>query len=222
MSMRSVVITGSSRGIGRAAARAFLDRGYHVIGTSTSGEMDFTDINFEDYKLELHRESSILDFVGKLRDQYLKIDGLINNAAILLEDWSDPEINMAQLRETFEVNVFGTIQLTEGLIPLLQRGGHVINVGSGWGAICGQNMDLAAPHYKLSKAALHLYTRLLAERLRERKINVSAFDPGWVSSDMGTTSAPRDPMDAARELADLFEAMVETGKFWNRGKARGW
>ena len=111
--MKSVLLTGTSRGIGLASARELLNRGYLVIGTSTDGRSPISHPAFKPLPLLLHRESSILDCLTEIRRSGQQLSGLINNAAILLEDWSVPDINMTELRQTFEVNVFGTIHLTE-------------------------------------------------------------------------------------------------------------
>jgi NAD(P)-dependent dehydrogenase (short-subunit alcohol dehydrogenase family) len=88
----------------------------------------------------------------------MRFDGLINNAAVLLEDWNDPVIDMKQLRQTFEVNVFGTIALTEQLLPLMNPGAHIINIGSGWGSFSEKGFDASVPHYKMSKSCIaHVY-----------------------------------------------------------------
>lgn len=219
--MKHILITGTSRGIGHATARELLTRGYHVFGTSTSGKSGISHARFDDYLLKLDEPSSITSCIDQISKSGERLDGLVNNAGILLEDWDDPEIDMELLRRTLDVNLLGTIQLTEALLPLINKNGHVINLGSGWGAF-GDTEDTAVPHYKISKAGMHMYTRLLAERLKARNITVSALDPGWVETDMGGTSAPRAPEDAAKEIADLLERNVETGSFWYRGKRREW
>jgi NAD(P)-dependent dehydrogenase (short-subunit alcohol dehydrogenase family) len=152
----------------------------------------------------------------------MRFDGLINNAAVLLEDWNDPVIDMKQLRQTFEVNVFGTIALTEQLLPLMNPGAHIINIGSGWGSVSEKGLDASVPHYKMSKAALHMYTKVLAVRLQPRDIKVSAFDPGRVKSDMGTARARKAPETAAHEIVNLFESQVESGHFWDGKGRRTW
>lgn len=215
------IITGSSRGIGLATAQLLLQDGStEVIGTSTSGQSDIKAQHFKCLPLELSDETSIHNFVRHIGDR--KIDFLINNAAILVEDWHTPEINMQQLRKTFEVNLFGTIALTEALLPQFNTNAHIINITSNWGSFSDPHFDQYQPHYKMSKAALNMYTKLLAKRLEEKNIIVSSFDPGWVQSDMGGDNANRHPKVVATEILHLLDTKVETGQFWHQGNARSW
>jgi NAD(P)-dependent dehydrogenase (short-subunit alcohol dehydrogenase family) len=80
----------------------------------------------------------------------------------------------------------------------------------------------AFPIIKCPKAALHMYTKVLAVRLQPRDIKVSAFDPGRVKSDMGTARARKAPETAALEIVDLFESQVESGNFWDGHGRRTW
>jgi NAD(P)-dependent dehydrogenase (short-subunit alcohol dehydrogenase family) len=221
--MKRLIITGCSRGIGLATAKGALEQGgYEIIGTATSGEVSLDHPHFTSRLLRLDDEEAIRDFAAALCKADIKIDGLVNNAAVLLEDWGDPAIDLGQLRQTFEVNVFGTIALTEALLPCFNPGGHILNLSSGWGAFSDPGFDARVPHYKLSKAALNMYTKLLAARLASIPITVSALDPGWVRTDMGTRHAPKTPEAAAREILDLLEREVESGGFWQGGTQRAW
>jgi NAD(P)-dependent dehydrogenase (short-subunit alcohol dehydrogenase family) len=210
-----LVITGISRGIGLETARFFLKNGWNVIGTSTKGLTPLNDTNLEIYKLNLQNSKQIKLFTEKLS----QIDVLINNAAVLLEDWYEDKINIAQLKETFAVNVFGTIELTEQCIPKLNSQGQIINISSGWGAF-SSNDSAYQPHYKMSKSCLNMYTKLLAKRLPE--ITISSFDPGWVKTEMGKNNAPKLPFETAQELYELVNKTKKSGYFWHEGKIRDW
>jgi NAD(P)-dependent dehydrogenase (short-subunit alcohol dehydrogenase family) len=218
---KRVIITGSSRGIGLATTRKLLRlQNIEIIGTSTSGSHDIESERFKCLQLNLgnhHSISNILERIGKA-----PIDYLINNAGILLEKWDNPNIDFDQLEKTFNVNLFGTIRLTESLLPQINIHGHIINISSDWGSFSEHGFDEFQPHYKMSKAALNMYTKLLAKRLENKKIKVSSFDPGWVKTDMGGNTASRTPDDVASELVELLYKNVESGKFWHRGKEREW
>jgi NAD(P)-dependent dehydrogenase (short-subunit alcohol dehydrogenase family) len=219
--MKKAIITGSSRGIGLATAKQILlSKNMEVIGTSTSGKHSSISENFKCFTLNLSDEQSIDEFVNKL--QGIPIDYLINNAAILQEKWNESKVNLDLLRRTFEVNFFGTIRLTEKLLPQMNKNGHIINISSGWGTFSDQNFDENVPHYKLSKTALNMYTKLLAERLKPQKIKVSAINPGWVKTDMGGYNASREPQESAKEILDLMLSDVETGQLWFQGLIRSW
>jgi NAD(P)-dependent dehydrogenase (short-subunit alcohol dehydrogenase family) len=219
--MKKAIITGSSHGIGLATAKQILQtENMQVIGTSTSGNHSLKSKNFKCLALDLSDEQSIDIFYKKV--QSLPIDYLINNAGILPGKWNESSINFDHLRSTFEVNVFGTIHLTEKLLPQMKPNGHIINVSSGWGTFSDENFDQYVPHYKLSKATLNMYTKLLAERLKPQNIKVSAINPGWVKTDMGSNSAARYPEESAKEIVQLMLGDVETGNFWYKGQIRSW
>ncbi|KTD74425.1 SDR family NAD(P)-dependent oxidoreductase [Legionella tucsonensis] len=213
--MNTLVITGISRGIGLETAKIFLKNSWFVIGTSTNGHTSLKHQNLNIHPLNLVDSKQINHFV----EQLPKIDVLINNAAVLLEDWREEKINMRQLKDTFSVNVFGTIELTEQCIPKLNPNAQIINISSGWGTF-SSNDSASVPHYKMSKSCLNMYTLLLAKRLP--RITVSSFDPGWVKTDMGTNHAPKLPSKTAHELYELINKQKESGYFWHEGKTRNW
>lgn len=219
--MKSGIVTGSSRGIGLATAELLTKNGdTKVIGSSTSGNQTLNQPNFQCLQLDLFSSDSIADFIASLGN--IKLDFLINNAGVLLEKWDASAINMKQLKQTFATNVFGTIELTEKLLPRLNTKAHIINITSDWGSFSELNFDEFQPHYKMSKAALNMYTKLLAKRLEEKHIKVSSLDPGWTQTDMGGKIAPRFPKDVAEDILNLLNNEVETGKFWHQGKIRPW
>ena len=219
--MKGVVITGSSRGIGLAITKLLIEKNtFKIIGTSTSGNHSVETKNFKCLKLNLEEGNSIIEFVKKIEE--FEFDYLINNAGILLEEWDNSNIVFQQLERTFRVNLFGTIRLTELLLPKINKGGNIINITSDWGSFSEENFDEFQPHYKMSKAALNMYTKLLSERMKKNGVKVSSFDPGWVQTDMGSMEASRTPNDVAIEMINLMEQITETGKFWHKGQIRNW
>lgn len=215
------IVTGSSRGIGLATIELLTqDPNTHIIGSSTSGNHKLNQSNFQCKNLDLSNSTSIDKFVKDLNN--IKLDFIVNNAGILIEKWNVSEINLVQLRKTFDVNVFGTIELTEKLLPFLNSGAHIINITSDWGSFSEANFDAFQPHYKMSKTALNMYTKLLAKRLEPQGITASSLDPGWVQTDMGSKLAPRLPKDVAEDILNLLHSDAESGKFWHSGKIRSW
>lgn len=219
--MKTLIITGISRGIGLATASLFLEKGYHVIGTSTAGKTILTSDRLSVFSLQLDDASSFISLKDHLLQNSIKVDGIINNAAVLLEAWDDPSIDIQQLRKTFDINVFGTIEFTENLLPFIKKNGHIINIGSSWGTF-NTDRDAYTPLYKMSKTTIHMYTSLLGERLKTSDIAVSAVDPGWVKTDMGSMDAEREPQEAAMDIFSLFESPKETGYLWREGEKSNW
>lgn len=210
-----------------ATAKKFLDEGYAVIGTSRAGEINFEHPNLTKIALELSSSESIEKAVHEIKNIAAGIDVLINNAAVALDTW-DVGVNMEKVRQTFEINLFGQIDLTEKLAPLMSPGGHIINLNSRYGSFSMPIDDDSSIGYRMSKAALNMYTRFLADRLNGREIIVSSVDPGWVKTDMGNAGASemgapdREPEEPADEIFDIVQNVRETGKFWQKGRERSW
>lgn len=226
--MKTVVITGASRGIGLATAKKFLDEGWRVIGTYLNTQIPVEHKNLTALQYDQSNPKSIIETADKIKELVPNIDALVNNAGILL-DANDKIAVPDKVRKTLEVNVVGVVDLTERLLPLFQKYSHVVNLNSGYGSISAPILDdETAAGYRISKAALNMYTRHLAFRLEPRGIIVSSIAPGWVKTDMGymvatETEVPdRTPEQAAQDIFDLVTKIKETGQFWREGKKTDW
>jgi len=227
--MGLAVVTGASRGIGSAITRTFLDADYKVIGTSRTGEITINSPNLEKISLDLSLWESIRRATEKIRFLTKRIDVLVNNAGIIL-DPKDDKISIEKLRNTLEVNLIGTVNFTEQLLDLLDKNSQIVNIISTYGSLVDEIDDETSSAYRISKAALNMYTKTLAFRLKPKGIIVSAFDPGWVKTEMGyavsseDAKPDREPEEPAKEILNLINKLkiTETGKFWLNGKERGW
>lgn len=217
--MSTAVITGISRGIGKAVAEKFLEKDWHIIGGSKSGKKPFEHSRLLTEPVDLTDEASIAAFVSYVKKNGSDIKVLVNNAGILID--KGQELSMDTLRKTLEVNLFGLISLTEKLLPLIPKGGHIINLSSGLGSIEGTTGG-HYPAYRISKASVNMYTRVLAGRLADMGITVSSIDPGWVRTDMGGAGASRNPSEPAQEIYDLATSKSQTGYFWHKGRKQSW
>ncbi|MBI2013403.1 MAG: SDR family NAD(P)-dependent oxidoreductase [Candidatus Colwellbacteria bacterium] len=221
--MRVVVITGIDKGIGKALAEKFLKEGDFVIGTYHKS-IDFKDENLVALSLDLNNPQSISDCVDKIKSLGKKIDILINNAGVLLDEY-DATVIVEKLRATLEVNLIGTIDFTERLIPLIARGGHIINITSRAGSldktIKGEShFPGYYPSYKMSKAALNMYTATLSKRLKG--IVVSSVHPGWVQTDIGGMEATYTCKEVADDIYKFAFSNPETGGFWFKSERMPW
>lgn len=217
--MQTVVITGASRGIGRALTEKFLESEYRVVGTSTLGDKVFSHENFQSFKLDLRSAESIKNFSQELANSGVRVDLLINNAGTLLDE-HEKILKTDLLRQTLEVNLVGTADFTEQILPLMNKGGHIVMLSSSAGSI-GRTGNVISrypsqyPAYKVSKAALNMYMRTLAVRLREAGIAVSSVHPGWARTDMGGEEATISPAEAAETVFKIAIGKPESGHFWN-------
>ena len=219
--MKNILISGTSRGIGRATAEMFLKNGWKVFGTSTTGEMPFSDPNLTSFQLDLSDLHSIENF--KKSFGTTGIDVLLNDAGIGLDETEAPPIVIDVLRKDLEVNLFGTIQFTESVLENINPGGKIISISSMMAAL-NQDFEYGDPSYRISKAALNMFVINLARdpRIKDKNISVCSFDPGWVQTDMGGPQAPRKPEEPAQELYDLATKGFENGKFYQGTSIRDW
>lgn len=220
--MKTVVITGTSRGIGLATVKRFLWEGWFVIGTSTTGTNDIQSPNFICLRLDYLKPETITAVVHDIKALNKKVDVLVNNAGVAYEE-TTPTVDIKILRETLEVNLIGLADFTNQLLPLFNSPAHIVNVSSNAGTLVDfKPGQWVTPAYKISKTALNMYTRITGSQLKEKGILVSSLDPGWTQTDMGGEEAPRKPEEPAEEIYKLAVSQVETGLFWHKGKERNW
>lgn len=206
---RIALVTGSTRGIGREVARQLAARGDGVI------VVGHDDVDIAD--------AGSVDALGeRVEREYGRLDVLVNNAAILLDEGqSIVDVSPRDFEQTFRVNVLGAFLMTQRFAALLRKSGHgrVVNVSSGAGQL--SSMTSYAPSYSTSKAALNAITILFANALRGDGVLVNCADPGWVRTDMGGSSAPRSVEQGADTivwLATLPDGGPTGGFFHDRKK----
>lgn len=222
------LVTGSSRGIGREVARQLAARGDRVIVTSRDAreaKKAAREIGGTPYALEMGDARSIDAIATFIEAEIGRLDVLVNNAAILLEEGSSIEdVEASAVEESLRVNAVGPLLLTQKLAPLLRKSGHgrVVNVSSGAGQL--SSMTDYAPAYSISKTALHAVTVFFAHALRSGHVLVNCASPGWVRTDMGGANAPRSVEEGADTivwLATLPDA-GPTGGFFRDRRAIEW
>ena len=173
---KRVLITGVSKGIGKAIALDLVQQGFEVYGTSRRPDLLTNKISGVTYiQLDLSDETSIEQCFHALSD----IDLLINNAG---QSQMGPaeEISNDKVREIFEVNFFGTLSLTKKYLSVMRakRCGKVINIGtlSGTFAMPFQST------YGSSKIALRIWTLCLRKEMRPFGVHVSTIEPFYINS----------------------------------------
>ena len=223
--MQDVFITGIDKGIGKALAQKFLREGFRVMGTYFNAPpiLEGDPILLQ---LDLSSGDSIVTCVQTVQTLGGKIDILFSNAGILADE-DETVVVVEKLRKTLEVNLIGTIDLIERLIPFMNTGGHILNVSSTAGSLelAGRGASHFPGHYpayKISKAALNMYTRTLALRLKDEGLTVSAVHPGWVKTNIGGEEADLTPEQAAEGMFKVATSRPATGGFWFAGEPVPW
>lgn len=220
--MSTILITGANRGIWLAGLKKFLAMGRNVIGTSRSGTIDIQDDKLTVMQLDLSDKQSIQKFADDLHDQKTTIDVLYNNAWMLI-DADKMETNREDIEITLQVNLIWPVDLTEKIKDLIPSGGKILSTSSMASSLNDISMDGVNPPYRMSKAAINMYVKTLALRLKEKNITVIALDPGRVKTDMGGPDAPVMPEEVAEYVRGLVQnKSLTSGGFYLSGKLRDW
>jgi NAD(P)-dependent dehydrogenase (short-subunit alcohol dehydrogenase family) len=203
----TVLITGASRGIGRAFVDALLERGaarVYATARDTRGLRGLADDRVTPLTLDITSDRQIRAAVEHVES----LDLLINNAGVLLSD-SLLSSDLGTINHQLDVNLFGTLAVTRAFLPLLEgSAGAVVNVLS-LNALASMPLT---PGYSISKAAALSMTQSLRGQLRSRGVAVHAVVPGPVDTDMtrGLEGVPKaSAAEAVRAILDAVEAGEE-------------
>ncbi len=191
--MKNVLITGGSRGIGKALVEAFSVAGYKVAFTYAESENEARLLaektSATALKADSRSEEEILNAVSEVRRLFGSIDVLINNAGISSFSLFG-DITLDEWNETFAVNVGAAFLYSKAVLPdmISKKWGRIINISSIWGLV-GSSCEV---HYSASKAALIGLTRALAKELGPSNITVNAIAPGFIDTDMNKSLSDSD------------------------------
>ncbi|KAI8828742.1 hypothetical protein BJ741DRAFT_625459 [Chytriomyces cf. hyalinus JEL632] len=211
---KTVVITGSSRGIGRALTEYYISNGWNVIATARNAT-SLAQIHpnaHAIHSLDTADAASINAFSAKL-DPSQPVHLLINNAGILLDDTLH-SIEKSLLMQQFETNAVGPLLLARALIPNLKLAtaagspALVANISSMWGSIAENDGDHYG--YRASKTALNSFMKSLSIDLKPENISVISMCPGWVKTDMAPTGAISTNESVAGMSSVISNAMADS------------
>lgn len=214
--MKTIVVTGTSSGIGNEICIQAAKLNYNVISISRNVE-PLKGINgIDSYSVDITDENSIKNFIDNLRNRDLKIDILINNAGHLSNKLFG-ETSYESFKQTFDVNVFGLAEITRSLIPFINKSGHVINISS-IGGVNGSKKFPGLSVYSSSKAAVIALTEVLAEEYPEGpSFNVLAL--GAVQTKMLKEAFPDyDAQTKPKEMAKYILDFAVNGNNLFNGK----
>lgn len=206
--MGTVLITGASRGLGRALADLYAAAGFRVIACLRQGAGETLDVS---------DAGSIAALGAWLEGQ--SIDIVINNAAIRGDTGGLASLEAEDFLEVMRINALAPLLLARALRPNLVAGRRkvLVNISSRAGSLAEGTIDDEDGDYayRCSKAALNMATVKLAQDFRRDGIAVISLHPGWVRTDMGGGEASVDVAESAGGLKALIDAvtMAETGSF---------
>ena len=178
--MKNWFITGISSGLGKALAETIIEEGDFVIGTfrKEAQVSEFNKKNIKNAKailLDITDEKSIENNIAKIIAEYGKIDVLVNNAGMGFVGAVE-ETSMTEVRSVFEPNFFGTLKLTQTVLPFMrkEKKGHIVQVSSHGGIKASAGFGI----YNASKFALEGFSEAMAQEVAPLGIKVSIVEPG--------------------------------------------
>lgn len=237
------LVTGANKGLGLETSRRLAQQGMTVLlgardlekGARAVDELLGLDVT--PVELDVTREDHIAATKEYIENRFGRLDVLVNNAGMIHPEEplfanSAELISQAALKETFDVNFFGQVALTQALLPLIKKSpaGRIVNVSSILGSLnLHSDADSDATNikplaYDASKTALNQFTVHLAAALAGTSIKVNSAHPGWVKTDLGGHQAPMDVVDGAKTAVQLATLGPDgpSGKFFHFDEEIPW
>jgi 3-oxoacyl-[acyl-carrier protein] reductase len=209
---KSVLVTGGSRGIGRAIVELFADEGANVTffyrgnadaAQDVVGKMRDAGHEVHAVQADVTDSAACIAAVEALADRAERIDVLVNNAGVI-RDNPLTGLDDDDIATVLDTNIGGVFNVTRAVVPfmVMQRAGCIVNLSS----VAGDKGGRGQTNYAASKGAVNAFTRALAVELAPRRIRVNAVAPGVIDTEMS-----RDVRDMAGDEAKARILMKRFG-----------
>ena len=217
---RTVLVTGATRGIGRAAVQALAAHGHTVLlgardlqrGKAAAGEIPG---EVHAVQIDVTDHDSIAAAADRISREYGRLDALVNNAGINVGYLDKPsKSHLEDFRSVYGTDVFGVVDVTLTMLPLLEGSAapRIVNVSSFRGSL-GSAERWVGPWstaYGTAKSALNAITVHFARELGKRGFAVTTVSPGHVATDLTGGNAALTPEEGARTIVALAVAATAT------------
>lgn len=225
---KKALVTGANKGIGFGVAKELIAQGYDVwIGARNRdlGKKAAEEIGAHFIQLDVTDQKSVKAAFEEFQTANDTLDVLVNNAGVYLMGKDDvaSRSSIESLKDTYEVNVFGVVSVSQTFLPILRKtkNSQILNISSGMGSqnflsdpnsfIADYPMMLA---YCSSKAALNTFTILLAKELKPEGIRVNSMCPGYVNTELNGHSGVLTTDQSAKNIVPfIMNEKSGTGKF---------
>lgn len=214
-----VVITGTSRGIGKNLAQYYLNKNYIVIGSSR-GESSITHKNYRHFSLQVDDEKAVVSMIKTIKKEFQKIDILINNAGIASMNHI-LTTSLETISKLFNTNFLGTFLLTREVskVMMKEKRGKIINFST-----VAKPLKLEGEAiYASSKAAIETFTQIASKELSPFNITVNAIGPVPIQTDL-IKAVPKDKIDELLNRQTIkrfgtFEDIINVCEFFCNEKS---
>ncbi|WP_367295780.1 SDR family NAD(P)-dependent oxidoreductase [Levilactobacillus yonginensis] len=222
------LITGADRGMGYELALELGLKGQHIYvgsrnlahGQAAVARLEAAGVQAQTVQLDVTDHESIVDAKTSIPN----LDILINNAGIAVDHETKPsELSLDAIRQDFNVNYFGLIDVTQVFLPLLKAApaGRIINISSAVGSLTLASdastsiHKLQASGYQASKSAVNMFTVKLAAELEGTPVTVNAVNPGWVDTSFGGGGGNRTVQVGVARTVELAtsDTLTDSGTF---------
>ncbi|GAB4044882.1 SDR family NAD(P)-dependent oxidoreductase [Spirosoma litoris] len=198
-------ITGASKGLGLSLVNQLLAEGHSVAGTSRNIDqliqaVGSTSAQFLPLQVDLANEQSVAQALQKTHDTFKHIDVVVNNAGYGIGG-SIEELTDQETRDSFDINVFGTLNVIRHVLPFLraQQSGHIINISS----IAGITANTGWAIYAATKYAVMGLSEVLADDVKSFGIHVTVVAPGAFRTSFLSTESlllTKHPIEAYEQV----------------------
>ncbi|SUX48796.1 SDR family NAD(P)-dependent oxidoreductase [Chryseobacterium indoltheticum] len=232
--MKNVLITGANKGIAFEVARQMAELGYHVFsgcrdlrkGLEAVNQLKESGISaVEALEIDVSDLNSVHDAASILASKIDVLDILINNAGTAgPQPQNISQCDISVVKELFETNVFGVIQTTQAMIPLLEKASQpiIVNVSSEVGSLTMQTSESRNPNWDLyhvygsTKTALNAFTIAFANEFKNSKFKINSVTPGYTATDLNGFAGFKTAAEGAKPIVKLATIGSEgpTGKFF--------
>ncbi len=239
------LVTGANKGLGFETSRQLAQLDVKVLmgardesrGAAAVENLQAVGLDVEFAQLDVTNSDHITQVRDLIESSFGRLDILVNNAGTVhaeepLFSNSTATVPVKIIRETFDVNFFGLVELTQVLLPLIRRSpaGRIVNISSMLGSLIlhtdpKAGLDQIKPlAYDASKAAVNMFTVHLASLLKDTAVKVNSAHPGWVKTDLGGDEAPMDTVEGAKTGVSLATMDDEgpSGGFFHMGEPMPW
>jgi NAD(P)-dependent dehydrogenase (short-subunit alcohol dehydrogenase family) len=234
------LITGANKGIGLEIARQLGRKGITVLigarddkrGQESANRLRDEGIDARFVQLDVTDQTTIDATAEYIEREFGRLDILVNNAAIAIDDGPPSKLSIDALRRTYDTNFFGQFATLKAMLPLLRKSeaARIVNMSSSLGSLAqtgDPNFEFADANllaYNSSKTALNAMTVQFANELRGTPIKINSACPGYVATDMNNHGGYRTVEQGAKVAVHLATLPADgpTGGFFNEDGALPW